>query len=46
MLVSSVKHSILAKIFEQINEQKIDIVIAQDISDPFVRLALKTGIKL
>lgn len=31
---------------QKIEEQKIDLVIAQDTSDPFVRLALKTGIKL
>lgn len=34
------------RIFEKIEEQKIDILIAQDTSDPFIRLALKTGIKL
>lgn len=40
------KISILYNMFEKIEEQKIDLVIAQDTSDPFVRLALKTGIKL
>lgn len=40
------KIPILYKIFEKIEEQKIDLVIAKDTSDPFVRLALKTGIKL
>lgn len=46
ILTSSDKHHILSKIFERIEEQKIDLLIAQDFSDPFVRLALKTGIKL
>ena len=40
------KIPILCRIFEQIEEQKIDLVIAKDTIDPFVRLALKTGIKL
>jgi predicted nucleotidyltransferase len=34
------------QLFEQIGEQKIDIVIAKDTSDPFVRLALKQGVML
>lgn len=46
LLTSSDKISILRRIFEMIEEQKIDLVIARDVSDPFVRLALKTGIKL
>lgn len=46
ILTSSDKIPILSRIFEKIEEQKIDIVIAKDTSDPFVRLALKTGIKL
>ena len=33
-------------IFEKIAEQKIDILIAKDTSDPFVRLALKEGVRL
>lgn len=31
---------------DQIGEQRIDIVIAKDESDPFVRIALSKGIKL
>ncbi|MFI5343706.1 MAG: nucleotidyltransferase domain-containing protein [Chlamydiales bacterium] len=46
ILTRSDKFSILCRIFEQIEEQKIDIVIAHDTSEPFVRLAFKTGIKL
>ncbi len=37
---------IKAKLYELIGEQKIDIVLAADDSDPFVRLALETGVKL
>jgi predicted nucleotidyltransferase len=45
-LTSGDKIPILCRIFEKIEEQKIDLLIAKDTSDPFVRLALKTGIKL
>ena len=31
---------------DKLEEQKIDILIAKNTSDPFVRLALKTGIEL
>lgn len=40
------KINILSKIFEKMEEQKIDLVIARDTHDPFVRLAMKTAIKL
>jgi len=33
-------------LWEKIGEQKIDILIASDDSDPFVRLALKNGVPL
>jgi len=33
-------------IFEQLEEQKMDLVIAKDNSTFFVKIALKTGIKL
>lgn len=33
-------------LWEQIGEQKIDIVIAKDDSDPFVRIAQKEGVPL
>lgn len=45
-LTSSDKISILRRIYEMIEEQKIDLVIAKDTTDPFVRLALKSAIKL
>ena len=31
------------KLWELIGEQKIDIVIAADTADPFVRIAMKEG---
>jgi hypothetical protein len=34
------------RLWELIGEQKIDIVIASDASDPFVRIALKEGVLL
>ncbi len=46
ILTSKDKISILCKIFEEIEEQKIDLVIAKDTLDPFVRLAFKSAIKL
>lgn len=33
-------------LWERIGEQKIDIVVAQDDSHPFVRIALKEGVML
>jgi len=32
-------------IFEHIDEQKIDLIIAKDDADPFVRLALEQGVR-
>jgi len=40
------KLHIKMQLFEQIGEQKIDIVIAKDTSDPFVRIAFKQGVML
>ena len=37
---------ILAELFQTIEEQKIDIVIAKDTSDPFVSIAMESGRKL
>lgn len=45
-LTNSDKLSLKRRIFEKIEEQKIDILIARDTTDPFVRLALKTGVRL
>ncbi len=40
------RRKIKSKLFELLGEQKIDIVVAQDDTDPFVKLALETGIQL
>lgn len=40
------KVKIEMKLFEKIEEQKVDIVIAKDTSHPFVKIALKNGIRL
>lgn len=40
------KRTIRWAICDQIGEQKIDLVIAQDTSSPFVRIALTEGVKL
>ena len=40
------KLDIKAKIFEHIEEQKIDLLIATDTQDPFVRIALENSVEL
>ena len=40
------RRRIKRKLYDIIGEQKIDIVIAADDSDPFVKVALTTGVKL
>ena len=40
------KRSIKIRLFELLGEQKIDIVLAADDADPFVKLALENGVKL
>jgi predicted nucleotidyltransferase len=40
------KRTIKIKLYELLGEQKIDIVLAADDSDPFVKLALETGVEL
>lgn len=40
------KAKIKTSIFEHIEEQRIDISIAKDDSDPFVKIALEEGIAL
>jgi predicted nucleotidyltransferase len=39
------KIKIRKRIFDDIDEQKIDLIIAKDYSDPFVRLALEQGVR-
>lgn len=45
-LTPSDKIPIKVKLFQRIEEQKIDIVIARDDSDPFVRVILKKAVLL
>jgi predicted nucleotidyltransferase len=45
-LTYSDKLSIKKKFYREMDEQKIDVVIARDAADPFVRLALERGIRL
>lgn len=45
-LTSDDKRAIKIKLYELLGEQKIDIVLAAEDSDPFVKLALETGVKL
>ena len=40
------RRKIRLKLFEQIGEQKIDLVIASDTSKPFVKIALSQGVLL
>ncbi|MDO9109511.1 MAG: nucleotidyltransferase domain-containing protein [Desulfatirhabdiaceae bacterium] len=40
------KLKIKARIFESMEEQKLDILISPDIADPFVRLAKENGVLL
>ena len=40
------KRKIKLKLYESIGEQKIDIVLAADNSEPFVKLALEKGVEL
>ncbi|BBO67029.1 hypothetical protein DSCA_09590 [Desulfosarcina alkanivorans] len=40
------KLKIKAVLFEKIEEQKVDLIIAKDSKDPFVRVALKKGVRL
>lgn len=40
------KGKIRTQIFDHLEEQRIDIIIAKDDSDPFVKIALEEGIQL
>lgn len=40
------KRAIRIAIFQQLEEQKIDLVLAKDDSDPFIKIALATGVPL
>lgn len=43
-LTADDKYKIRSKLYQLIGEQKIDILIAKDRTDPFVRIALKEGV--
>lgn len=45
-LVFEDKLKILAKLYEKLGEQKIDILIAKNNKNPFVKLAESTGVEL
>jgi predicted nucleotidyltransferase len=45
-LVYRDKIKIKKLLYESIEEQKIDLIVAQDDSEPFVRLALEQGVLL
>jgi predicted nucleotidyltransferase len=40
------KLKIKQQFFEKMDDQKIDVVIAKDATDPFVRAALESGVRL
>ena len=40
------KLKIKAYLFEEIEEQKIDLIISMDKGDPFVKMALNEGVRL
>lgn len=40
------KRTIKMRLYELLGEQKIDLIIAADDSEPFVKLALGTGVRL
>jgi len=42
----SEKIKIKTRIFQKMEEQKIDLLVAKDKNDPFVRLALEKGVQL
>lgn len=46
LLTGDDRRTIRALLWEQLGEQKIDIVIAADIDDPFVRIAFAKGVEL
>jgi predicted nucleotidyltransferase len=45
-LTSTDKRALRMKLFELLGEQKIDIIVAADAADPFVKLALQSGVEL
>lgn len=45
-LTSDDKRTIKMKLYDLLGEQKIDLLIAANDSDPFVKLALNSGVEL
>jgi len=45
-LTSKDKRTIKMRLYELLEEQKIDLIIAVDDSNPFVKIALGTGVQL
>lgn len=46
VLTTGDRGNIRWRLCEEIGEQKIDILIANDITDPFVAIAYKSGVRL
>lgn len=45
-MTSDNKRAVRIKLYELLGEQKIDIVLAKDDADPFVKMALTNGVEL
>lgn len=45
-LTAADRDAIRLKLYDTLGEQKIDIIIAKDTSDPFVRIAFGSGVAL
>lgn len=45
-ITTDTKRAIKIRLYEALGEQKIDIIVATDDSDPFVQLALGSGVEL
>lgn len=45
-ITGSDRRAIKLKLYEAIGEQKIDLLIAIDATDPFTKIALETGVPL
>lgn len=46
ILTEKDRRKIKLKLYDLLGEQKIDLLMAQDTSDPFVRIALETSVPL
>jgi len=41
-----IKNQIRIRLYDLLGEQKIDLLVSNDLDDPFVKLALQSGIEL